>query len=294
MNKHPRIDIIVPTYNRKNDLQRFISEINKQTYQNFYVYIIDDCSVEPLYDIIPEDKKFNYIRLNENKGQAEARNIGISAGKGQIVISMDDDAWFYNDTQALQKIQSYFANNLDLGCLMFDILEPQKKWLSDDRQLGDLQLLGSHITCGCAYSRIALEKINGFSGFFHSGAEETDLSLRLIKANFSIRFGKYIKVFHNYLPGTRSSSWYYQLRKNTTRNDLFIVILHFPGPYTFFYFLAKSISHLWYSLTHRNSILAFYASLIGISQAIIKLPRLLVKRTPLSKKQFLKWLKIRW
>ena len=96
------IDIIVPTYNRPNNLNKFIDEIQKQSYLNFKVWIIDDIDLPPIKELIPENKKFIYIRqLEKNKGPAYKRNIGILSGKGEILISMDDDAWFDDDNLAL-------------------------------------------------------------------------------------------------------------------------------------------------------------------------------------------------
>lgn len=292
--EYPLIDIIVPTYNRAEEIKKFMAEIQKQTYPHFKVYIVDDCSTETIAHLIPQDDRFNYIRLDKNEGQASARNYGIEAGKGELIISMDDDAWFYNDTEALYKISDYFKDDREIGCLMFDILEPEKKWLSEQLALKDNQVIGSHITCGCTYTRKALIQINGFNGFFHSGAEETDISLRLIKNNFKIKFGDKIKVFHNYLPQKRNRKWYYQLRKNTTRNDLYIVVLHFPSNKKFIYFWGKFISHLKFSITNRQPITASVGSIAGLFQAIVKLPYLFKRKSNLTNEQFSNWLKIRW
>ena len=119
------IDIIVPTYNRPNDIKKFISEITKQTYSDYKVYIIDDCSDKDISHLIPDNKHFYYERLSKNIGQTGARNIAIKKGNGDIIISLDDDAWFL-DNSAFENIEKLFSNNNNTGCFLFNIEEPNQ------------------------------------------------------------------------------------------------------------------------------------------------------------------------
>lgn len=48
------IDIIVPTYNRPNEIKKFVKEISKQNLLNFKVYIIDDYGEEDVEVSIPK------------------------------------------------------------------------------------------------------------------------------------------------------------------------------------------------------------------------------------------------
>ena len=147
------IDIIVPTYNRPQDIEKFVFEIQKQSFKDFHVYIVDDCGQTPIEHLIPKDSgHFTYMRLPENKGQAYARNIAIERGNGDIIVSLDDDAWFEHE-DVLSLIPAYFQNYPQLGCLMFDVRTPQDDYISKGHNISDGQLIGSHITCGCTYSR---------------------------------------------------------------------------------------------------------------------------------------------
>ena len=222
------VDIIVPTYNRSDDIKKFVDEILKQTYPHFCVYIIDDHGECDLSWLTEFHDKISYKRLSKNQGQATARNVAIKEGIGDIIISLDDDAWFYEDDNAIEKVVNYFEQPNNTGCLMFDILEPGKEWLGDIRGLKNNEEIGSHITCGCAYQRKALDKIEGFNEFFHSGAEESDISLKLIYFGYNLVFSRKIRVFHNYNGSERSRKWYNKVRYNTTRNDLLIVLMYFP------------------------------------------------------------------
>ena len=293
------IDIIVPTYNRLDNIRKFIDEILKQTYLAFTVYIVDDCGECDLSWLIDYNIKIHYTRLERNQGQANARNVAIRKGKGDIVVSLDDDAWFFEDNEALSKLARRFNQSEKLGCLMFDILEPEKKWLSEIRGLKEGEVIGSHITCGCAYQRVVLENIGGFNEFFHSGAEESDIALKLIYFGYELVFSKEIRVFHNYNGSERSRKWYNKLRYNTTRNDLLIVLMYFPLEYRVKFFFGKYLSHLKYSLLTKRSnridqITAFLYTFITIFVIIFYIKRIRKNRRVILSKDFVKWLAIRW
>jgi len=289
------IDIIVPTYNRPADIEKFVAEIQKQAFNDLHVYIVDDHGKEPIEHLIPKDNdRFTFIRLPENKGQAYARNVAIAKGRGNIIVSLDDDAWF-EDEHALSALPDYFKTYPKLGCLMFDVRSPQEDRISKTSNIDDGQLIGSHITCGCAYTREALQSIDGFGGYLHSGAEETDVSLKLISAGYEIRFAKSIPVFHNYTPGIRPPKWYRMLRFNTTRNDMLIVVMRFPTGKVLPYFFGKYFSHALFSFRNkRDPFIAGLYTLMALPAALLMLPKALKQRKAITNEQFSAWLKIRW
>ncbi len=289
------IDIIVPTYNRPKDIEKFVTEIQKQTYLDYHVYIIDDCGEHPIEHLIPLNGRFTYIKLPANKGQAYARNVGIEQGNGDIIVSLDDDAWFENE-DALFMVQKYFDEYTGLGCLMFDVRSPNEAYLSQLQNIqADGQLIGSHITCGCAYSRKVIEQIGGFNKFIHSVGEETDVTLKMVRSGYELRFAKRIHVYHNYMPGERSAAWYRRSRFNATRNDILIVVMHYPLPWVLPYFFGKYLSHVMFSFRNKRSpfTVGFY-SLWALPAAIYMLSRAIQHRKPVSMEQFRKWIKLRW
>lgn len=289
------IDIIIPTYNRPKDIEKFVAEIQKQAYTDYHVYIIDDCGEHPIEHLIPLNGRFTYIKLPTNKGQAYARNVGIEQGKGDIIVSLDDDAWFENE-DSLFIVQEYFNQYPTLGCLMFDVRSPNEAYLSQLQNIqADGQIIGSHITCGCAYSRKAIEHVGGFNKFIHSVGEETDITLKMVHSGYELRFAKRIHVYHNYMPGERSAAWYRRLRFNATRNDMLIVAMHYPLIWVLPYFFGKYLSHVLFSFrSNRAPLSVGLYSLLALPVALLKLPLALSERKPLTNKQFSEWLKIRW
>jgi len=287
------IDIIVPTYNRPQDVKTFVEEIQKQEYPNYKVFFIDDCSDEKIEHLIPKSNKFEYIRLNKNKGQAYARNIGIKEGTGEILIFMDDDAWF-KSTKALNLINDYLIEKPELGCLAFDIEEPNRELLSKRFSIQNNQEIGEFIACGVAFTKKAMKDIGGFPDFFHSYGEETYIVLKLIQKKYKIHFSKQIELFHNYNPGIRTKEWFKRMKFNSTRNDLYLVLLFFPFIYILPYLLGKLFSHIKYSILHENQKrLSILLNIKAFTYVIFHLNKTLKHRKPLTIKEFQYWLKIR-
>lgn len=89
----PLVSVIIPTYNRPEQLRRAISSVLAQTYQNFEIIIVDDASSVDVAMITGEfnDKRITYIRHEKNKGASAARNSGLRAAQGQFINFLDDD-----------------------------------------------------------------------------------------------------------------------------------------------------------------------------------------------------------
>ncbi len=107
-----KISIIIPTFNRCNDLKISISSILEQTYDNYEVLIIDNGpSTDNTYAYYSKglinNKKVSYIRTSL-KGVTYARSIGNLICTGDIIIQMDDDVSFY-DTETLEKCNYLFS-----------------------------------------------------------------------------------------------------------------------------------------------------------------------------------------
>jgi glycosyltransferase involved in cell wall biosynthesis len=85
--------IIIPTYNRETKLPDAIESALNQTYTNTQIIIIDDGSTDKTVDIIKRYPQVEYY-YQSNKGQASARNLGLSYARGTFIASLDsDDIW---------------------------------------------------------------------------------------------------------------------------------------------------------------------------------------------------------
>jgi len=107
------VSVIVPTYNRAHSLGRSIYSILKQTHEYFELIIIDDSSNDGTESVVTSfnDERIKYIRHNENKGAAAARNTGCKLALGTWLTFLDsDDQW------EAQYLESQLAVAETSGC----------------------------------------------------------------------------------------------------------------------------------------------------------------------------------
>jgi spore maturation protein CgeB len=93
----PLVSVIVPTYNRPDFLDEALNSIQRQTYKDFEVIVINDGGEDILSVITPynADYKIVYIKLKKRKGPSTARNAGLKMAKGKYIAYLDDDDIYY-------------------------------------------------------------------------------------------------------------------------------------------------------------------------------------------------------
>ena len=111
--------IIVPVYNAEKYLPKCIESIVEQSYRNYEVILIDDGSTDRSGQLCDDFKSgFDNVTVyhQRNKGQSAARNIGISAAKGEFLLFIDADDLIERDT--LQILDDYLSlHNCDILCM---------------------------------------------------------------------------------------------------------------------------------------------------------------------------------
>lgn len=92
------VSIITPVYNKERYLAQTIDSIRAQTFENWELLLIDDCSTDRSAEIIEtyrqKDPRIRYEKLAQNGGAAVARNEALARAKGRFVAFLDaDDLW---------------------------------------------------------------------------------------------------------------------------------------------------------------------------------------------------------
>tara|TARA_Y100000590_G_scaffold92102_1_gene104067 strand:- start:1258 stop:2046 length:789 start_codon:yes stop_codon:yes gene_type:complete len=111
---NPRVDVILPNYNKGLFLEEAINSVIEQTYKNWKLYIVDDGSNDNSFQIIEKFsnlKNIKIVKLKKNKGPSFCRNYAMRISDGKYISFIDsDDTWEKNK---LEK-QIYFMekNNL--------------------------------------------------------------------------------------------------------------------------------------------------------------------------------------
>lgn len=107
-----KISIIIPTYNRKYQLKECIDSILRQTYSNYEILIIDDCSKDNIEEFLKEnynDNRIIYIKNKINSGAGFSRKNGYNNSTGDYIIFCDDDD-YYIDNNFFNKVVEIFKD----------------------------------------------------------------------------------------------------------------------------------------------------------------------------------------
>ena len=111
----PLVSIITPSYNSKEFIGETIESVLNQTYKNWEMLIVDDCSTDNTSEIIREyaqkDSRIKYLKNEKNSGPAISRNIGIEKAEGKYISFLDSDD-FWDKAKLKYQIEFMEKNNL--------------------------------------------------------------------------------------------------------------------------------------------------------------------------------------
>lgn len=110
------VSIVTPVHNCESYIESTINSVLSQTYENWELILIDDCSVDKSAEIIQKysDDRIKYHRLNKNSGAAIARNTAIRLAKGKWIAFLDsDDLWDSNKLET--QIEFMVSHNYDFS-----------------------------------------------------------------------------------------------------------------------------------------------------------------------------------
>ena len=123
----------MPTYNCGHFIEKSIKSVQLQTYQNWELIVVDDCSqddtIRRVQKLQADDKRIRLYQNNYNSGAAVSRNRALTEGKGRIIAFLDsDDLW---EPTKLEK-QIKFMEDNDYVFTYHEYVEIDE----DDNELG--------------------------------------------------------------------------------------------------------------------------------------------------------------
>lgn len=109
------ISVIVPIYNVERYLDECLNSIQNQSYKDIEVILVNDGSTDSSKTICEryceEDSRFHLINQT-NQGQSVARNVGVTASKGEYIAFVDSDDII--KTNYLEKLMQYMTEEVDI------------------------------------------------------------------------------------------------------------------------------------------------------------------------------------
>lgn len=122
------VSIIIPSFNSEKFIAQTIQSVQSQTYKNWEMIIVDDCSSDKTASIIEEfvtiDDRIHLFQLEKNSGTGIARNVALSKTKGQYIAFLDaDDLW--KPIKLEKQIQFLKQHNLSFTFSFYDCIDEE-------------------------------------------------------------------------------------------------------------------------------------------------------------------------
>nr|WP_304054037.1 glycosyltransferase family 2 protein [Enterocloster clostridioformis] len=131
-----KVTIVTPSWNSEKYIIETIKSVQAQTYKNWEMIIVDDCSTDKTVEIVQkiseEDPRVRVLVQPENEGAAKARTRAMQAGTGRYVAYLDaDDIW---KPEKLEKqIQFMEEKKCGFSCTSYEVIDdrgnPKNKYV---------------------------------------------------------------------------------------------------------------------------------------------------------------------
>jgi len=202
------ISLVVTSYDRQRDLDRFARGIAQQTSGGDIELIFVAQGGARI--LIPNECPAT-IRVVERPAASriplsKARNIGVQFFGGDIIGFPDDDCWYEPDL--LCKVVQYFDDHPDVDCICTNVFDPERQLSYGKRPIGVVQkvsflnLFRLPTSAGMFIRRGAFLKIGGcFNEFLGVGTrigsgEEIEVVARLLSESLTVHYVGSIQVYH--------------------------------------------------------------------------------------------------
>ncbi len=201
----PFFSVIVPVYNRRDEVASLLQSLAAQTVRNFEVVIVDDGSTDPCR---PECEPYaGMVRYfwKENEGRSPARNYGMERAEGSYFVFFDSDCvippgYFHTLAEELGGHPIDFYGGPDAAHESFTPLQKainfaMTSFLTTGGIRGGKMQLEQFKprTFNMGFSRAVYERVGGFREMF---SEDIDMSLRISQAGFGPVLLRSCPVYH--------------------------------------------------------------------------------------------------
>lgn len=133
------VSVIMPNYNSEKYIEATIKSVLAQTYSNWELLFVDDCSLDSSFVLANtfHDERIHVFLMQKNGGAALARNKAIEEAKGRWIAFLDsDDLW---SPQKLEKQLAYMQNNgISLSCTDYEVVDENGTIISTFRSRLDV------------------------------------------------------------------------------------------------------------------------------------------------------------
>lgn len=117
MSQDVRFSIVIPTYNRQDFILETLQTVFDQTYKNFEIVVVDNCSTDNTVELLTplvDEGKIKFFRNDRNYERAHSRNVGMSNATGGFLTFLDSDDFLY--PTFLEDAYEFHLGNPEMKC----------------------------------------------------------------------------------------------------------------------------------------------------------------------------------
>ncbi len=187
------VTIIVPCFNCEKFVQETVNSILEQSYKEYEIILIDDCSKDDTYSILKKyeqnNEKIRAYKNDANIGVALTRNKGVDLAKHKYIAFLDADDVWHKDKLKIQVEYMETNKDVDMTATSYDLF--------DEKMLNKIN--SCKVPCNITYKTLMYENVIGlstivikkdvFTKFKMSNKyihEDYELWLKLLRNNFKI------------------------------------------------------------------------------------------------------------
>lgn len=204
--ENPRFSVIVPVYNRVDEVKELLDSLENQTSKDFEVIIVEDGSSQPCGDVVKRCRGVDtHYYYKENEGRSIARNYGMERARGEYLIFFDSDCvippdYFEKVSKELDRQPFDCFGGPDAAHESFTSTQKainfaMTSFLTTGGIRGGKVSMEKFVprTFNMGFSKRVYDKVGGFREMF---SEDIDMSTRIKQAGFTVGLLPEAYVYH--------------------------------------------------------------------------------------------------
>lgn len=277
-----KVSIVIVTWNKKNLLKRCLESLNKQSYKNFQIILVDNGSTDGTINFIKKYyPRIKIVAFQKNLGFSKGANEGIKTSKSEYVILLNNDTivdedYIKNLLKTMNRLKfkgycgcapkmiDFFDRNVlvSAGDMMNDVGQSFPRGLDENKDSFNKGEEVFLVTGGASiFRRKVFEEIGFFDEDYFVYGEDSDWCFRAQLAGYKFYYEPKALVFHQCRATTKNMSKvidYFEFRNMTIT-----ILKNFPLKLLF-----KKWRFVTIPLVHFNTI--FYMAIKGCLKEAIR------------------------
>ncbi|MBI3412767.1 MAG: glycosyltransferase [Candidatus Aenigmarchaeota archaeon] len=214
-----KVSIVVPTYNRADDIEQALNSLLKINYPNYEIIVVDDASKDGTLERLKKfGNKIRIVKRKKNGGPAAARNGGVKASRGELIAFTDSDCTVSRDwIRTLVKFIETQPENVAGVCgtiyppkdanflmkLIYFMPQMDGNTTLAERRKEPFEV--NNISCNNALWRAdIIKKMKGFNESFfrdfRTVPEDSELCYRTLKSGYKFYMYPGAPTYHHFRP----------------------------------------------------------------------------------------------